>query len=164
MATSASGTASAGDFTAVPTTTLTFASGVFSQTVTVNTTQDSAFEGNETFFATLAAASPFGAITTATGTGTIIDDDVASFLITDASANEGSGITFTVTRTLNAPGVNQTVEFGTALLPGSGRTFMLQGPWLALAPGLCLTVVVYATNMFGDALRDLLDPRMRGSR
>jgi len=50
------------------------------------------------------------------------------------------------------------------LLSGSGRTYMLQGPWLALAPGLCLTVVVYATNMFGDALRDLLDPRMRGSR
>ena len=50
------------------------------------------------------------------------------------------------------------------LLSGSGRTYMLQGPWLALAPGFCLTVVVYATNMFGDALRDLLDPRMRGSR
>ena len=50
------------------------------------------------------------------------------------------------------------------MLSGSGRTFMFQGPWLALAPGLCLTVVVYSTNMFGDALRDLLDPRMRGSR
>jgi peptide/nickel transport system permease protein len=50
------------------------------------------------------------------------------------------------------------------MLSGSGRTFMFQGPWLALAPGLCLTVVVYATNMFGDALRDILDPRMRGSR
>ncbi|MCW5746998.1 MAG: ABC transporter permease [Alphaproteobacteria bacterium] len=50
------------------------------------------------------------------------------------------------------------------MLSGAGRTFMYQGPWLALAPGLCLTVVVYATNMFGDALRDLLDPRMRGSR
>ena len=50
------------------------------------------------------------------------------------------------------------------MLSGSGRTYMLQGPWLALAPGLCLTVVVYATNVFGDALRDLLDPRMRGSK
>jgi peptide/nickel transport system permease protein len=50
------------------------------------------------------------------------------------------------------------------MLSGSGRTYMFQGPWLALAPGLCLTIVVYATNMFGDALRDLLDPRMRGSR
>jgi peptide/nickel transport system permease protein len=50
------------------------------------------------------------------------------------------------------------------MLSGSGRAFMFQGPWLALAPGLCLTIVVYATNMFGDALRDLFDPRMRGSR
>ena len=50
------------------------------------------------------------------------------------------------------------------MLSGAGRTFMFQGPWLALAPGLCLTLVVYSTNMFGDALRDLLDPRMRGSR
>jgi peptide/nickel transport system permease protein len=49
------------------------------------------------------------------------------------------------------------------MLSGSGRAYMYQGPWLALAPGLCLTVVVYAINMFGDALRDLLDPRMRGS-
>ena len=50
------------------------------------------------------------------------------------------------------------------MLSGSGRVYMLQGPWLALAPGLCLVVVVYAANIFGDALRDLLDPRMRGSR
>jgi peptide/nickel transport system permease protein len=50
------------------------------------------------------------------------------------------------------------------MLSGSGRTFMFQGPWLALGPGLCLTIVVYATNVFGDALRDLFDPRMRGSR
>ena len=50
------------------------------------------------------------------------------------------------------------------MLSGTGRTYMFQGPWLALAPGLCLTAVVYATNVFGDALRDLLDPRMRGSR
>lgn len=50
------------------------------------------------------------------------------------------------------------------MLSGSGRQFMFDGPWLALAPGLCLTVVVYATNVFGDALRDLLDPRMRGAR
>ncbi len=51
-----------------------------------------------------------------------------------------------------------------AMLSGSGRTYMFDGPWLALAPGLCLTAVVYATNVFGDALRDLLDPRMRGGR
>jgi peptide/nickel transport system permease protein len=50
------------------------------------------------------------------------------------------------------------------MLSGSARTYMHQGPWLALAPGLALTIVVFAINVFGDALRDMLDPRMRGSR
>jgi peptide/nickel transport system permease protein len=50
------------------------------------------------------------------------------------------------------------------MLSGSGRSFMYLAPWLALAPGLCITIVVYGINIFGDALRDLLDPRMRGSR
>ena len=41
---------------------------------------------------------------------------------------------------------------------------MEQAPRLALWPGLCLTIVVYALNMFGDAVRDLLDPRLRGGQ
>ena len=49
------------------------------------------------------------------------------------------------------------------LLSREGRQYMEQAPWLALWPGLCLTVTVYCLNMFGDALRDLLDPRLRGS-
>lgn len=49
-----------------------------------------------------------------------------------------------------------------SMLSGSGRTYMYLGPWLALAPGLCLTVMVYSINIYGDALRDMLDPRMRG--
>ncbi|MBQ31092.1 MAG: hypothetical protein CL923_00770, partial [Deltaproteobacteria bacterium] len=39
---------------------------------------------------------------------------------------------------------------------------MEMAPWLALWPGLCLTMVVFSFNMFGDALRDLFDPRLRG--
>ena len=49
-----------------------------------------------------------------------------------------------------------------AMLSREGREFMQQAPWLALWPGLCLTIVVYSLNMFGDAVRDLLDPRLRG--
>ena len=48
------------------------------------------------------------------------------------------------------------------LLSRDGRAFMQQAPWLALWPGLCLTVTIYSLNMFGDAMRDLLDPRLRG--
>ena len=48
------------------------------------------------------------------------------------------------------------------MLSREGRRYMEQAPWLALWPGLSLTIVVYSFNMFGDALRDLLDPRLRG--
>lgn len=49
-----------------------------------------------------------------------------------------------------------------SMLSISGRSFMLIAPWMALWPGLSLCVVVYGINMLGDALRDLLDPRLRG--
>ena len=48
------------------------------------------------------------------------------------------------------------------MLSREGRVYMEQAPWLALWPGLCLTITVYSLNMFGDAVRDLLDPRLRG--
>ena len=48
------------------------------------------------------------------------------------------------------------------MLSREGREHMEAAPWLALWPGLALTLVVYGINMFGDALRDLLDPRLRG--
>ena len=49
-----------------------------------------------------------------------------------------------------------------SMLSQEGRTFMEIAPALAIWPGLALTLVVWGTNMFGDALRDLLDPRLKG--
>jgi peptide/nickel transport system permease protein len=43
-----------------------------------------------------------------------------------------------------------------------GRDFMLQAPWLVFWPGLALALVVYGVNIFGDAVRDLVDPRLKG--
>ena len=48
------------------------------------------------------------------------------------------------------------------LLSREGRQYMEMAPWLALLPGLCLTITVFSLNMFGDAMRDLLDPRLIG--
>jgi len=39
---------------------------------------------------------------------------------------------------------------------------IFSSPMLSVWPGLVLSIVVYGSNMFGDALRDLLDPRLRG--
>ena len=48
------------------------------------------------------------------------------------------------------------------LLSREGRQYMEIAPRLAFWPGLCLTITVFSLNMFGDAVRDLLDPRLRG--
>ena len=48
------------------------------------------------------------------------------------------------------------------MLSREGRSYMELAPHLALLPGLCLTITVYSLNMLGDAVRDLLDPRLRG--
>jgi len=48
------------------------------------------------------------------------------------------------------------------MLAGSGRAYMYQAPWMVIWPGIALAFTVYGVNMFGDAVRDLLDPRLRG--
>lgn len=48
------------------------------------------------------------------------------------------------------------------MLSTEGRRYMLQNPWMAIWPGLALSIVVFGISMFGDAMRDLLDPRLRG--
>ena len=57
----------------------------------------------------------------------------------------------------------QTPDWG-AILSSEGRRYMEMALRLALWPGLCLTIVVYSLNMFDDAVRDLLDPRLRGGQ
>ena len=42
-----------------------------------------------------------------------------------------------------------------------GRAFMELAPWTVLFPGLALALIILGINLFGDALRDLLDPRRR---
>jgi len=49
------------------------------------------------------------------------------------------------------------------MLSREGRDYMEISPGLALWPGFFLTLTVYSLNMVGDAVRDLLDPRLRGS-
>ncbi|GMU40755.1 MAG: hypothetical protein AMXMBFR23_16210 [Chloroflexota bacterium] len=51
-----------------------------------------------------------------------------------------------------------------AMLTGSGQSYFQTDPRLALLPGFAISIVVFATNMFGDSLRDELDPRLRGTR
>lgn len=45
-----------------------------------------------------------------------------------------------------------------------GKSFLQDAPWISIFSGICIVVVVMAFNFVGDALRDALDPRLKGER
>ena len=47
------------------------------------------------------------------------------------------------------------------MLRGAGMQFLERAPWLAIAPGIAISIAVFGFNLFGDSLRDALDPRLR---
>ena len=49
-----------------------------------------------------------------------------------------------------------------SMLGFNARRYMFQAWWMVVWPGVALSVVVFGVNMFGDAVRDLLDPKLRG--
>jgi peptide/nickel transport system permease protein len=50
------------------------------------------------------------------------------------------------------------------MLSGAGRLYFETAPWMAVAPGMAITLAVLGFNLLGDALRDVWDPRLRGAR
>lgn len=55
-----------------------------------------------------------------------------------------------------------TPEWG-SMLSGRARDFMYSAWWLAFFPGLAISLAVLSLNLFFDSLRDMIDPRMRGT-
>ena len=54
-----------------------------------------------------------------------------------------------------------TPTFGAII--ANGRDFILEAPWITLAPGIAIAISVLGLNLIGDGLRDVLDPRLRVS-
>ncbi len=59
-------------------------------------------------------------------------------------------------------GVTEPTPAWGLMLSGTSADFYKSAPWMILFPGLAITLAVFAFNMFGDSLRDWLDPKMRG--
>ena len=60
-------------------------------------------------------------------------------------------------------GVQQPEPSWGGMLSGSARDWFVMAPWMAIWPGVGLSLAVYGFNLFGDAVRDVLDPRLRGT-
>ena len=83
--------------------------------------------------------------------------------ITLATLGFGSAILLEASLSFLGFGVPPNVPSWGGMLNREARLYMSEAPWLALAPGITLSVAVFGFNMLGDALRDLLDPRLRKS-
>ena len=88
--------------------------------------------------------------------------NVLAPVITLATLGFGTAILFEASLSFLGFGVPPNIPSWGGMLNREARAWMTQAPWLALAPGITLSLAVFGFNMLGDALRDLLDPRLRG--
>ena len=105
------------------------------------------------------------AIGTSTG-GTLLRHvlpNIAAPVLIVYSINVGNVIISEASLSFLGFGLPANIPSWGGMLSREGRQYMEIAPRLALWPGICLTVTVYCLNMFGDAVRDLLDPRLRGT-
>lgn len=58
-------------------------------------------------------------------------------------------------------GVQEPTPAWGLMLQGAAEEYAESAPWMAIFPGLAITLAVFGFNLFGDALRDLLDPKLR---
>ncbi|KAA2211332.1 Calx-beta domain-containing protein [Teichococcus oryzae] len=141
------GTAAASDFTA-RTGTLTFTAGETSKTITVQTTEDTTVEPDETFNVTLSAPSGATLGEKTSAVGTIVNDDQAplpALSVSNATVTEGEQATFTITLSAAAAGpvtVGYTTANGTAL---SGSDYTAASGILTFAAGETSKTVTIAT-------------------
>ena len=82
-------------------------------------------------------------------------------LIVLATAQLGATILIEATLSFLGLGVPEPHPSWGRMLSESAAEYVRTAPWLVIFPGLAISLVVFGTNLFGDALRDLLDPRQR---
>jgi peptide/nickel transport system permease protein len=75
----------------------------------------------------------------------------------------GTAIVAEATLSFLGIGVPPDVPSWGGMLNGAAQTYVRVAPWLGVFPGMAIAIVVFAWNLLGDALRDVLDPRLRGT-
>jgi peptide/nickel transport system permease protein len=83
-------------------------------------------------------------------------------LIVLATAQLGSTILTEASLSFLGLGIPEPYPSWGRMLSESSAEYVRTAPWLVIFPGIAISLVVFGTNLFGDALRDILDPRQRG--
>ncbi len=90
--------------------------------------------------------------------------NIVSPIIVIVSLGFGEFILAEATLSFLGYGIQPPAPSWGGMLSVEGRAYMFAAPWLLWGPAIALSLVVFGVNMFGDALRDVLDPRLRGTR
>ncbi|HVV40831.1 MAG TPA: ABC transporter permease [Nitrobacter sp.] len=83
-------------------------------------------------------------------------------LIVLATAQLGSAILTESSLSFLGLGIPEPYPSWGRMLSESAAEYVRTAPWLVIFPGIAISLAVFGTNLFGDALRDILDPRQRG--
>jgi peptide/nickel transport system permease protein len=83
-------------------------------------------------------------------------------LIVLATAQLGSTILTEASLSFLGLGIPEPYPSWGRMLSESAAEYVRVAPWLVIFPGVAISLAVFGTNLFGDALRDILDPRQRG--
>jgi peptide/nickel transport system permease protein len=87
--------------------------------------------------------------------------NVLAPLIVISTLNLGSAIITEASLSFLGLGVPPPYPTWGGMLSGTGRAYLQDAPWLAIFPGIVISLTVLAFNVLGDSLRDALDPRLR---
>jgi peptide/nickel transport system permease protein len=82
-------------------------------------------------------------------------------LIVLATAQLGSAILTEASLSFLGLGIPEPYPSWGRMLSESAAEYVRTAPWLVVFPGIAISLVVFGTNLLGDALRDILDPRLR---
>ena len=92
-----------------------------------------------------------------------IAPNCAATYIVLATISLGYAIVVEASLSFLGVGVPPSVPSWGGMLTGAAQQYVEVAPWLGVFPGLTIAIVVFAWNLLGDALRDVLDPRLRGT-
>jgi len=90
----------------------------------------------------------------------MVPNVMAPFLVI-ITASVGQAILAEAALSYLGLGVQEPVPAWGLMLQGGAEEYATTAPWIAIFPGLAIMLTVFGINLFGDALRDVLDPKMR---
>ena len=90
----------------------------------------------------------------------MVPNVMAPFLIV-LTGNVGEAILLEASLSYLGLGVQEPTPAWGMMLQGGAEEYAESAPWVPIFPGLAITIAVFGFNLFGDGLRDILDPRLR---